>query len=249
MRLSVIIPTLNEAHALGRTVSLVRSRGTEQPAQIIVADCGSTDPTVRLARRWGLHVVTHSSLDSRARACNAGAEAATGDTLLFLHADSQVPAGFDRRIRRALEDPCTVGGAFEFKLDGTELRLRLVERINRLRYRVLTGYYGDQGIFVRRTIFDAAGGYPNMPIMEDRHFCRMIGRFGSLKLVRAEMWTSPRRFYHGGILRTLAMDALIWAWDELGLDPSVFADRYRRENIGMGGRRLDSRDTSVVDNC
>ena len=227
----MIIPTLNESRTLERTVGWVRLRGADKDIEIIVADCRSSDETVLLANRMGLRVATGIAVNSRARACNAGADLATGDTFLFLHADSEVPDSFDRLIASALAHPCAVGGAFVFKLDGPELRLRLVEQINRLRYRLMMEYYGDQGIFVRRSVFEACGGYPDMPILEDAHFCRLVSRFGVLRLIHSEIRTSPRRFYRGGILRTLVMDTVIWVWNLLCMNPNCFAAGYRRENL------------------
>ena len=230
MRLSVIIPTLNEARELGETVRLVRSRSVDPAIEIIVADSGSTDDTSKIASETHLRVTVGSSLNSRAGACNAGARLATGDTLLFLHADSHVPPRFDAMIMDALKDPHVVGGAFEFKLAGPEWRLRLVEIINRLRYRCRARYYGDQGIFVRRATFEAVGGYPDIPIMEDARFCQRVLAFGAMPLLPAPMLTSPRRFYNGGILRTLALDFSIGTLDYLRLNPAWLAEKYHREN-------------------
>lgn len=230
MRLSVIIPTLNEARELRETVRLVRSRSDDSAIEIIVADSGSTDDTPKIASETNSRLAVGASLDSRAKACNAGARLATGDTLLFLHADSHVPPRFDALIAHALKEPRVVGGAFEFKLDGPEWRLRLVEIINRLRYRCRARYYGDQGIFVRRATFEAVGGYPDIPIMEDPRFCQKVRAFGAMPLLPAPMLTSPRRFYNGGILRTLAFDFLIGTFDFLRLHPGWLAKRYRREN-------------------
>jgi len=234
MRLSVIIPTLNEARELGETVRLVRSHSDDPAIEIIVADSGSTDDTSKIAREAGLCVAADASLSSRAKACNAGAGLATGDTLLFLHADSHVPPRFDAMIREALRDPQVVGGAFEFKLDGPEWRLRFVEIINRIRYRFRARYYGDQGIFVRRATFEAVGGYPDIPIMEDSRFCQKVMAFGLMPLLPAPMLTSPRRFYNGGILRTLALDFVIGTLDLLRLRPAWLSERYRRENQERG---------------
>lgn len=230
MRLSVIIPTLNEARELRETVRLVRSHSGDPAIEIIVADSGSTDDTSKIARETHLRLTVGPSLNSRAKACNAGARLATGDTLLFLHADSHVPPHFDALIADALKEPHVVGGAFEFKLDGPEWRLRLVEIINRLRYRCRARYYGDQGIFVRRATFEAVGGYPDIPIMEDPRFCQEVRAFGAMLLLPAPMLTSPRRFYNGGILRTLAFDVFIVTLDFLRLHPEWLAKKYHREN-------------------
>ena len=218
----------------------MRSRSSSGSVEIIVADCGSTDGTARIAKDTGLCVTTNASLTSRARACNAGAAVATGDALLFLHADSRVPARFDRLIEEALRDPRVGGGAFEFALDGPELRLRLVEAVNRLRYRCHARYYGDQGIFVRRAVFEAAGGFPDIPIMEDAHLCRKISAFGTMPLVHTPMLTSPRRFYNGGILRTFAFDVLIGVWDFMRFNPNSLSQKYRRDNQRRGRRPAQS---------
>lgn len=237
MRLSVIIPTLNEATKLGRTLELVHTRSVAGTVESVVADCGSADETVAIARWAGVPVVNGSALTSRARACNAGARLATGDTFLFLHADSEVPGRFDRLIADALTRRGVVGGAFEFKLDGPESRLRIVERVNRLRYRCLGRYYGDQGIFVRRDVFRAVGGYPDVPILEDARFCERAGGHGKMRLLPVAMRTSARRFYNGGILRTLALDTFIWALDFLQFDVGIFAGLYRAENLRRGRTR------------
>jgi len=134
VKLSVIIPTLNEACNLSAAVGALRSRAILGVShEIIVADCGSTDGSAELAARLGVRVIEEiPRLDSRAAALNAGAARATGDVLLFLDADTQAPRGYDRAIERALRDSHVVGGAFEFALDGPEFGLRIVELINRM---------------------------------------------------------------------------------------------------------------------
>ncbi len=234
MRLSVVIPTLNEAAGLGETIAVLRSRTTGPQVELIVADCGSVDDTRTVAMRSGARVVSAPQPASRAQACNSGAATATGDYVLFLHADSHVPHQYDALIREALACPDVVGGAFEFKLDGREWRLRLVEWVNRLRYRMRGRFYGDQGIFIRRGAFEQVGGFPAVGILEDAHFCAKARRLGGMRLVDAEMLTSPRRFYAGGILRTLAFDVLIVLADLAGLNAGRFADAYGRDNTRRG---------------
>lgn len=239
MRLSIVIPTLNEAGTLEATIALVRDRAKGRGHEIIVADCGSTDDTAVMAERLGVAVEYGPTLTSRARAVNAGGRASTGDVILFLHADSQVPRHYDALIEQTLEEPGVVGGAFEFALDGPEWRLRLVEVVDRVRYRIRGRYYGDQGIFVRRSLFEEAGGFPDEGIFEDAHFCREARRRGRMQLIKAAMRTSPRRFYRGGILTTLAADAWIVIKDLIGLDLSGSARRYRLYNLTMGLDRGD----------
>jgi rSAM/selenodomain-associated transferase 2 len=236
VKLSVIIPTLNEARYLGAAVGLVRSRAVLGVShEIIVADCGSTDGSAELAARLGVRVVEESPrLDSRAAALNAGAARATGDVLLFLDADTQAPKGYDRAIERALRDPHVVGGAFEFALDGAEIGLRIVELINRVRYRIWPYFYGDQGIFVRAEVFRRLGGYPCRQIMEASDLCRKLNRKGKLVLIHKPIKTSPRRFVEGGVYRVLAHDVRIWLLDMMRFSTEGYGAAYQRENRQRG---------------
>lgn len=234
MRLSVVIPTLNEAGQIAEAIETLRRRTVGSEPEILVMDSGSVDETVRIARSCNVRVEVDPALSCRAAACNAGAARTTGDVLLFLHADSRVPERFDEVIRDALASEGVTGGAFEFVLDGPEWRLRIVEWINRIRYRIRSRFYGDQGIFVRRAVFDAVDGFPRTSILEDAHFCALARRVGPMRLVPSRMLTSPRRFYNGGILTTLAFDVLIVLVDLAGLDVGRFGALYRRDNLRRG---------------
>jgi glycosyltransferase involved in cell wall biosynthesis len=240
MRLSIVIPTLNEARYLAAAVEQARTRAAlGPPHEIIVADCGSTDGTADLAARLGTRLAGGRTPGSRAAACNCGAAAATGDVLLFLDADTLVPRGYDRAIRQALRAPRVVGGAFEFALDGPEPGLRLVEFINRVRYRLWPLYYGDQGVFARAVAFRAVGGYPERLLLEASDLCRRLGRAGRLVLVRKPMTTSARRFVEGGIGRVLAHDARIWLLDLIGLPTEHFGPAYQEDNRRRGVQGAD----------
>lgn len=240
MRLSVVIPTLNEATQIAGAIAALRRHCVYPPPDLVVIDSGSVDDTVSIARDCGARVSVDRGLGSRAAACNAGAARTRGDALLFLHADSRVPQGYDEVIRKTLSGSRVAGGAFEFALAGPELRLRLVEIVNRVRYRTRGRFYGDQGIFVRRSVLEAVGGYPEVPILEDARLCARARRIGPMRLVRDVMPTSPRRFYDRGILTTLVTDSLIVLVAVVGLDPGVFGAWYRRNNVRRGGigRRL-----------
>jgi glycosyltransferase involved in cell wall biosynthesis len=193
------------------------------------------DGTAELADRLGARVVQRDPpLDSRAAALNAGAAEAGGDVLLFLDADSTVPPGYDRAIETALRDPHVVGGAFEFALDGSEMGLRVVEIINRIRYRIWPWYYGDQGIFVCTEVFHLVRGYPNRRLMEASDFSRLLGTKGKLALVRRPMKTSARRFLEGGIYRVLARDVVIWWLNLIGRPTERFAPAYQENNRRRG---------------
>jgi glycosyltransferase involved in cell wall biosynthesis len=236
MRLSIIIPTLNEVRHLAAAVSRTRLHAVlGPPHEIIVADCGSVDGTADLALRLGTHLVRFDpQLTSRAAALNCGAGAATGDVFLFLDADTLPPQGYDKAIRQALREPNVVGGAFEFALDGPNLSLRLVEIINRVRYRLWPFYYGDQGIFSRAAAFRQVGGYPEQRLFEASEFCKRLGRRGKLVLLRPYMTTSARRFVDNGIYRVLAHDCRLWLLDLLGRPTEQFGADYQEDNRRRG---------------
>ncbi len=238
MRLSIIIPTLNEARHLAASVERARTQAElGPPHEIIVADCGSTDGTADLAARLGTRLSGGwPPPGSRAAACNRGADEAAGDVLLFLDADTLVPQGYDRAIQQALRSPAVVGGAFEFALDGPQLGLRVVEIVNRLRYLLWPLYYGDQGVFARAAAFKAVGGYPDRLLLEASEFCRRLSRIGRLVLLRRPMTTSARRFVEGGIFRALAHDARIWLRDLLGQPTEQFGRAYQENNCRRGMR-------------
>ncbi len=243
MNISVIIPTLNEASCLARAVIAVRRHATGEVPEIIVADCGSTDGTVGIARELGVSVIANDPfLDCKAAALNRGAAHASRDVLLFLDADCLVPPGYDRAMAHGLDEPGVVGGAFEFELEGREIGLRLVEIINRIRYRLWPRYYGDQGIFVRTEVFRRTGGFPRRRILEASDFCRTVARHGRLTLLRARMPTSARRFVEGGIYRVLAHDTWIWWLDLIGQPTEQFGRAYQ-ENNHQRGQRLPTGST------
>jgi glycosyltransferase involved in cell wall biosynthesis len=236
MRLSILIPTLNEAHYLAAAVEHVRTRAAlGPPHEVIVADCGSTDGTPELAKRLGVRLAQEQPPPrSRAAALNCAAAEASGDVLLSLDADTLVPPGYDRAIRRALREPDVVGGAFEFALGGSQRGLRVVEFINRIRYRLWPLYYGDQGLFVRAAAFRRLRGYPQRRILEASDFCRRLRWEGRLVLIHQPMTTSARRFVEGGIYRVLAHDCRIWLLDLLGLPTEPFGPAYQEDNRRRG---------------
>jgi rSAM/selenodomain-associated transferase 2 len=231
MRLSIIIPTLNEAGYLGATVRQAVRHAALGPPEIIVADCGSQDDTVGLARQLGVQVLNADPPPHcRGAALNCGAAHAAGDVLLFLDADTLAPPAYDAAIADALNDPHVIGGAFEFKLDGPGLGLRIIEIINRVRYRLWRQYYGDQGIFVRRAVFERVGGYPERRMLEASDFCAALAPYGKLVLLRQAMKTSARRFMEGGVCRVFAKDILIWALDLIGGPTELFGGSYQENN-------------------
>jgi glycosyltransferase involved in cell wall biosynthesis len=219
VRISVVIPALNEERWLPAAVASVHAGSRGGGAlEVVVADCGSADGTVEVAWELGCRVVVGSDLegdlaeelDARGPAADAGGRAARGDVLLFLDADCRLPGGWDEAVAGALADPEAVGGGFEFVLDGPGKGLRLVEWIDRLRYRWSHLFYGDQAVFVRADAWRAVGGFQGARILESAKLCRRLKRLGRLVLVPLPVAASPRRFEQVGVARVLAADVALW---------------------------------------
>ena len=222
MKLSVVIPTLDEADLIGDAVASAGAEGVE----VLVVDGGSRDATAERARQTGAEVL-HSP-PGRARQLGVGAESARGDAVLFLHADTTLPPGWDVAVRTALADEGVVGGAFRFRFDARSAALRLVEWSTRVRVALLRMPYGDQALFVRRRVLESMGGVPQVPIMEDLDLARELRRRGRLVLLPLPATTSARRYRSQGALRTVARNAVAWAGWLLGLERRRIADWYQQ---------------------
>ena len=218
MRLSIVIPTLNEAEQIAATLGAAAAPGVE----ILVVDGGSADATVDLARAAGATVLTAGR--GRARQMNAGAAAADGDALLFLHADTRLPAGFDAAVAAALADPAVVGGRFDVRLEPSTPWLDLVAALINRRSRWSRIGTGDQALFVRRAVFEAMGGFPDLPLMEDLAFSIALKRRGGIACLRQTVATSSRRWLRDGPLRTVL---LMW-WLRFLFWCGVPAERLKR---------------------
>ncbi len=220
---SVVIPTLNEAEDIARTVRKALQLG---PHEVIVADGGSSDRTVDNAKTAGARVV--SSRCGRGTQLNAGAEAATGTTLLFLHADCCPPALSLWYIGQVLQESDVVGGAFELKLDRTTPWLRVVEMTANWRSYLWGKPYGDQGVFVRKDVFEQIGGFPDWPLMEDVELARRLRQAGTIQIIPRPVIASARKWEKGGILRTyLIMKLTQWGY-YLGASPESLSRFYER---------------------
>jgi rSAM/selenodomain-associated transferase 2/rSAM/selenodomain-associated transferase 1 len=219
---SVIIPTLNEAAHLPLTLKHARAC---EPLEIIVADGGSRDETLRIAQSHGAAIVNGAT--GRARQMNAGAAVARGETLLFLHADTLLPANYRDAMLTSLRRPDVVGGAFRFRIRDPFPGRWLVESTTNLRSRLWQMPYGDQALFVRRWAFDELAGFPDLPIMEDYEFVRRLRRLGKLSLLEAPVLTSARRWQHLGFLRTTLINRLVILGFRCGVSPVKLATLYR----------------------
>jgi uncharacterized protein len=216
--LSVIIPALNEEASIARAVDSARSAGS---AEVIVVDGGSRDRTIEVARSRGAAVIL--SPPGRALQMNAGAARARGDLCLFLHADSVLPAGYDRLVAEALDRPGTVAGAFRLEIEDENPVFRGIEAL--VYWRSTWGRlpYGDQAIFVRTSVFRAIGGFPEVGIMEDVELVCHLRAQGRIRIVPAPVRTSARRWRKHGVFRTtlLSQCCLVAYW--LGVPTSRIA--------------------------
>ncbi len=222
-RVSIVIPTWNEAERIRPVLkSLLPLENTE----VIVADGGSTDATVAIARELGVQVV--SSVRGRAHQMNAGADAASGNLLLFVHADTQLPRDAIDCVRRALAFPEVALGAFELRIDGPGARYRWLELTANARSRRLGVPYGDQVFFLRRDVFDTLGGYAEWPILEDYDLVRRAQDRGTLYISPSRVRTSARRWEREGIIRLTCRNIVTFFAFPLGVSPARIARWYGR---------------------
>ncbi|HTN43036.1 MAG TPA: TIGR04283 family arsenosugar biosynthesis glycosyltransferase [Nitrospiria bacterium] len=221
-RISVIIPTLNEATVIEKTMAALSKRdGLER----IVVDGHSSDDTRALAGPYADKVLLTEA--GRGRQMNAGARAAAGEVFVFLHADSCLSDDAFRELIRALEDPDVLWGAFRLGIDSPRRILRLVAAAANWRTRLTGIPYGDQGIFVRRSVFEQSGGYPEIPIMEDLEFARRLKSLGKVKLLSRPIVTSSRRWDKEGAGYTTLRNQIYVVLYYLGVSPARLARCYR----------------------
>jgi rSAM/selenodomain-associated transferase 2 len=220
MRISVVIPVLNEEKSIATTLAALAPL---KPHELIIVDGGSSDRTAEICNRLGATVL--SSLRGRGLQMNQGARQTTGDVLLFLHADTRLPGSAFGDILRALRNPQCVGGRFDVKLDGAHWMLGVVGAMISLRSRLSRVATGDQAIFVRREIFIELGGYPDIPLMEDVAFAQALKRRGAVACLRSRVVTSARRWEREGIWGTIFKMWMLKSLYLVGISP-VRLKRY-----------------------
>ena len=221
--LSIVVPALDEAEAIEttlRALAPLRARG----AEVIVADGGSADATAARALPLADRVATAPR--GRARQMNAGAALASGDVLLFLHADTLLPRDADRHVRRAV-DAGAAWGRFDVRIAGRPRMLGIVAGLMNARSRWTGVATGDQAIFVRRAVFERLGGFPDQPLMEDVELTRRLREIGRPACLRVRVTTSGRRWETRGVWRTIfLMWRLRWRYWR-GESPHALAEAYR----------------------
>ncbi|KAK9811265.1 hypothetical protein WJX72_000876 [[Myrmecia] bisecta] len=232
--LSVIIPALNEEENIRTSVgSALQGRSGEQQVEVVVADGSSSDQTAAVAKRAGAQVITASR--GRGTQMNAGWRASHGQTLLFLHADSQLPMDYAALLHGALySQPVRHGrqpalwGCFEtIQIDSPGWQMHLLHAAVSLRTRILHQPYGDQAIFVRANTFSALGGYKEVPLMEDVDLVRRLRRLGPPAIIRQPIVTSARRWQRLGFVRTTLLNQLILVAWRLGVKEERLSAWYR----------------------
>lgn len=222
MRTAVIIPMLNEQAGIAAAVASARDAGADQ---VIAVDGGSSDSTAAVAAAAGAEVV-HAAR-GRAVQCNAGAEHASADILLFLHADCRLhPNAIEELRRRLQDDAAVIAGGFRQRIDDPRWRFRLLESGNALRVRWFGWVYGDQALFLRTSVFWQLGGFPKLPFMEDLFLSRQLVRTGRMALLSAPVTVSPRRWHRRGVVRQTCRNWILIALALCGVPPHRLARCY-----------------------
>ena len=232
--LSVVLPALDEEAALPGALESLRAQDCAGPLEVILADGGSRDQTVRrftdLTRGWGDRGWTTRLVlcpeSGRAVQMNAGGQLARGEMLVFLHADTWLPLGALAAIDEASRDPAVVGGGFRLKYRESGLLLRVIAGYASARSMLRGIHYGDQAMFVRRRCFEELGGFPGVPLFEDLRFSRSLRRLGRVRTLRLAVGTSARRLQAAGTVRAAVGFSWLKMRHALGADPARLKADY-----------------------
>jgi len=221
VKLSVIIPALNEAENIRHTIGRA---GDLNPHEVIVVDGGSVDETRTIATKLDCRVI--DSPRGRARQQNLGAASASGDTLLFLHADCWLEPDASRQMEAALRSSDLPGGVFCQRIEASGLTFRFMEAGNALRVCCTRLAFGDQGIFLRRDVFEELGRFPDARLMEDVLLMRRLRDWGRLTLLPGPLHVDARRWHKHGPFRQTARNWLLLAAEQLGVSTDRLAEFY-----------------------
>ena len=221
MKVSIIVPTLNEELVLENTLTQIQQLS---PHELIVSDGGSNDYTYRIADRFSHRVITGSA--GRALQMNAGANEATGDLLLFLHADSRIEPESYRKMLEYMKNPKWIGGAFTLCIESGKWSLKLIALLANIRSKYFGVAYGDQGFFVRKEVFKDMNGFSPIPICEDLDFYYRLRKKGSVILLKEKAHTSPRRWTNEGIFFTTVRNFIVAVLFGLGFPLHILTKWY-----------------------
>ena len=231
--ISVIIPTLNEAASLPATLHHIQCN--TELHEVLVVDAGSVDGTTTLARAAGCRVLG-SAQRQRAYQMNLGAHVAAGEVFLFLHADTRIPSGALGQIEKLLNSSTVLGGGFARRFDSTSRLLKVTCLLAEFRSRWLGWFLGDQGIFVRRDIFEHLGGFRDIELFEDLDFSRRLARRGPTVTLQPPVISSARRFTRRGALPTILADFSLALRYLCGADPNRLVAGHRRPTESLKSR-------------
>jgi rSAM/selenodomain-associated transferase 2 len=227
-KLSIIIPVLNEQNNIKNTLTAILKNQNNEEIEIIVIDGGSTDNTISQVKNLGIEIYISPQI-GRANQMNLGATKARGDILLFLHGDTIIPHNFARIIIDILAQSEVVGGAFSLKINGKKKAFKFIETMANWRSHLFSLPYGDQGIFLKRSIFEEIGGFKNLAIMEDFDLIQRLKKQGKISIASAKVITSQRRWQKLGILQTTLINQLIIIGYYMGISPEKLKQFYRRQ--------------------
>lgn len=215
-KISVIIPTFNEEDFIGRLLASLQGL---KDTEIIIADGGSADNTLAIAERYTNSIIV--SEPGRSVQMNKAAKIASGDIFFFLHADSKITHNMIDNIRDAVTFSDAVGGAFSFKIDSDNIFLILISFFVNIRVKIFGVVYGDQGIFVKRDIFERIGGFKQIPVLEDHDLFSRLKNYGRVIVLKDKIVTSARRWEREGILYTTIKNLTIRFLYNIGISPHM----------------------------
>ncbi len=222
LKVSIIVPTLNEAQGLNETLTQIQQLCAHE---LVVSDGGSDDQTLEIAGKFTDHVVKGAA--GRALQMNAGARIATGDIFLFLHADSRIEPASYQKMLHSLRSSEKIGGAFSLCIDSDKWSLRLITRLANLRSKYFGMAYGDQAFFVKNSAFQQMNGFAELPICEDIDFFKRLRKLGPIILLKEKAFTSPRRWMKEGIWFTTLRNIFIATLFEMGFPPRILTKWYQ----------------------
>ena len=232
MLVSIVIPARRGEE---RLAALLQQLPPQRDAEIIVAFGGALDEGARRVKQLRRDVIWVEGAEGRGPQLNAGAARAKGAWLWFVHADSRLPKDWPSTFHALATARDVIGGSFAFRLETTAWQARVIERAVAARVALFGLPYGDQGIFVRRAVFQRMGGYAAIPLMEDVDFVRRLKRFGRVRHLKEHIGTSARRWERDGWWRRSAVNLLFLGLYQLGASPAWLAKRYHRTYADQAG--------------